>query len=131
VDYILRTTRESNQLDIRPSEGVHTLHFSGWHHCRYLFGWISVVSDLHRFTAFILLICSWASLFLIPASVAPLRKICLGEDNLLLLYGDNRARLWDTKTREFRRSMSVEKAEEMLKQGGWNNWCVSDICKLF
>ena len=61
-------------------------------------------------------------MFLVPASVAPLRKVCVGEDNLLLLYADNRARLWDTRTREFWRSMSVEKSEELLGEGGWAQW---------
>ena len=62
------------------------------------------------------------SLYLVPASVAPLQKVCLGEDNLLLAYADKRARLWDIKTREFWRSMSTDKIEEMLKQGGWVEW---------
>ncbi|EKM49792.1 uncharacterized protein PHACADRAFT_265486 [Phanerochaete carnosa HHB-10118-sp] len=61
-------------------------------------------------------------LFLVPASVAPLCRICLGEDNLLLNYGDNRARLWDTRTREFWRSMGADKTDDMLKQGGWTEW---------
>ena len=62
------------------------------------------------------------SLFLVPASMAPLRTVSLGEDNLLLSYTDERARLWDIKTREFWRSMSVEKADDMIKQGGWTQW---------
>lgn len=37
----------------------------------------------------------------------------------MLLYADGRARLWDVKTREFWRSMSSEKAVEMLSQGEW------------
>ncbi|KAI0088571.1 hypothetical protein BDY19DRAFT_993956 [Irpex rosettiformis] len=61
-------------------------------------------------------------LYLVPASVAPLQKVCLGEDNLLLAYADKRARLWDIKTREFWRSMSLDKVEEMLRQGGWTEW---------
>ncbi|KAJ3534487.1 hypothetical protein NM688_g7130 [Phlebia brevispora] len=63
-------------------------------------------------------------LLLIPASVASLQRVCLGGDNLLLCYADSRARLWDIKTREFWRSMSAEKADEMLKQGGWSEWPV-------
>ena len=57
-----------------------------------------------------------------PASAAPLKRICLSEDNMLLVYTDGRARLWDTRTREFWRSMSVEKAEELVQQGGWFEW---------
>ncbi|KAI0718156.1 WD40 repeat-like protein [Cerioporus squamosus] len=63
--------------------------------------------------------------YLVPASAAPLTRLYLGEDNLLLIYGDGRARLWDTRTREFWRSMSVEKAEELVQQGGWLQWTIS------
>lgn len=45
--------------------------------------------------------------------------MCVGETNLLLLYADDRARLWDVKTLEFRRSMDAEKAKDLLAQGGW------------
>ncbi|KAG6884839.1 hypothetical protein C0993_007868 [Termitomyces sp. T159_Od127] len=63
----------------------------------------------------------WTSdLYLIPGSSTPLLKVCTGPTNLLLVYADNRARLWDVKTQEFWRSMAEEKAEEMLKQGGWS-----------
>ena len=60
-----------------------------------------------------------ASLYMIPGSAASLRRICLGETNLLLIYEDRRARLWDMHSREFWRSISLEKAEELLPQGGW------------
>ncbi|RPD74051.1 WD40 repeat-like protein [Lentinus tigrinus ALCF2SS1-7] len=62
--------------------------------------------------------------YLVPASAAPLTRLCLGEDNMLLIYGDGRARLWDTRTREFWRSMGVEKAEELVQQGGWHEWTI-------
>ncbi|KAH9073451.1 hypothetical protein EDB83DRAFT_2357410 [Lactarius deliciosus] len=45
-------------------------------------------------------------LYMVPGSPAPLIKVCTGGDNLLLLYGDDRARLWD-------------KAKELLNQGSW------------
>ncbi|OSC98008.1 WD40 repeat-like protein [Trametes coccinea BRFM310] len=61
-------------------------------------------------------------IYLVPASAAPLKTICLGEDNLLLLYTDGRTRLWDARTREFWRSMSSEKAIELVQQGGWFEW---------
>ncbi|KAI9066035.1 WD40 repeat-like protein [Trametes sanguinea] len=69
-------------------------------------------------------------IYLVPASAAPLRTIYLGEDNLLLLYADGRARLWDTRTREFWRSMSLEKAQELVQQGGWFEWPISGISAL-
>ncbi|KAI1788856.1 WD40 repeat-like protein [Ganoderma leucocontextum] len=60
--------------------------------------------------------------YLVPASAAPLQRVCLREDNLMLVYGDGRARLWDTRSREFWRSMSTEKAEEMMQEGEWLHW---------
>ncbi|KAK2465293.1 hypothetical protein APHAL10511_002647 [Amanita phalloides] len=58
-------------------------------------------------------------MYMIPGSAVPLRRICLSETNLLLIYEDRRARLWDTYSREFWRSLSLDKAEELLPQGGW------------
>ncbi|KAG8964046.1 hypothetical protein FRC05_004330 [Tulasnella sp. 425] len=59
-------------------------------------------------------------LYLIPGATSPLERLCLGEDNLLLIYADaSKARLWDLKTQEFWRSMTKAKAEELLEQGGW------------
>ncbi|KAG5725162.1 WD repeat-containing protein 7 [Termitomyces sp. T112] len=70
-------------------------------------------------TVAVIVIDGFQFLFLIPASCAPLLRVCIGSNNLLLVYADNRARLWDVKTQEFWRSMAEEKVEEMLKQGGW------------
>lgn len=61
------------------------------------------------------------SLYIVPGSSAPLKRICLGEHNLLLIYDDQRARLWDTKTKQLWRSMGREKAEELITQGRWSN----------
>ncbi|PIL35130.1 hypothetical protein GSI_02919 [Ganoderma sinense ZZ0214-1] len=63
--------------------------------------------------------------YLVPASAAPLERVCLREDNLMLVYGDGRARLWDTRSREFWRSMSAEKAAEMMQEGDWLNWSLT------
>ncbi|KAJ7162930.1 hypothetical protein C8R46DRAFT_1101904 [Mycena filopes] len=60
-------------------------------------------------------------LYLIPGAAFPLERICLGGDNILLVYADRRARLWDVKTKEFWRSMGLEKAEELVAQGGWTD----------
>ena len=65
------------------------------------------------------------SLYMVPGSPAPLIKVCTGGDNLLLWYGDDRARLWDVKTLEFWRSMNMEKAKELLNQGGWTELSVT------
>lgn len=61
------------------------------------------------------------SLYLIPGSAARLQRVCLGGDNLLLIYADHRSRLWDVRTGEFWRSMGLDKAEELLAQGGWTD----------
>ncbi|PPR04097.1 hypothetical protein CVT24_010670 [Panaeolus cyanescens] len=58
-------------------------------------------------------------LYLIPGSPSPLKRICMGGNNLLLIYANKRARLWDSQTKELWRSMGDDKAEEMLAQGGW------------
>ena len=67
------------------------------------------------------------SIFLVPTSSAPLTQIHIGGDNLLLLYRDGRARLWDSKTQEFWRSMNTDRTDEMLKQGGWTSWYMLDV----
>lgn len=69
-------------------------------------------------------------MYLIPASMHPLVRVCIGGDDLLLIYGDRHARLWDVRTREFRRVMSVEKANELVDQGSWVEWYVTShrIC---
>ncbi|PBK67260.1 WD40 repeat-like protein [Armillaria solidipes] len=59
-------------------------------------------------------------LYLIPGSAFPLIRICLGDDELLLIYADRRARIWDAKTKEFRRSLSLDKAEELIGKEGWH-----------
>lgn len=58
-------------------------------------------------------------LYLIPGSSAPLERISVGGDNLLLIYSDGKGRLWDIKSQEFWRSMTREKADDLLEQGGW------------
>ena len=68
-----------------------------------------------------------ASLYIVPGAPAPLTRICVGGSNLLLLYADDRARLWDVETLEFRRSMDLEKAKELLAQGSWIELSVSPL----
>ncbi|KAI0770640.1 WD40 repeat-like protein [Fomes fomentarius] len=75
-------------------------------------------------TIAVIAIDGYQFVYLVPASAAPLTRVCLGEDNLLLIYGDGRSRLWDTRTREFWRSLSNEKAEELVRQGAWFQWVI-------
>ncbi|KAF8340747.1 uncharacterized protein EI90DRAFT_3151020 [Cantharellus anzutake] len=58
-------------------------------------------------------------LYVIPGSVAPLERIWVSANSILLLYGNSRTRLWDTNTLEFWRSMGQDQAMELLSQGGW------------
>jgi len=55
----------------------------------------------------------------IPGAPSVLVRVALAEDNLLFFYADGRVRLWDVKTLEFWRSMTREKAEELVVQGEW------------
>ncbi|KDR82569.1 hypothetical protein GALMADRAFT_237950 [Galerina marginata CBS 339.88] len=67
--------------------------------------------------------------YLVPGSAAPLKRICLGGNNLLAIYGDHQARLWDAQTKELWRSFEEDKAEELLAQGGWTQLTLgSDAC---
>lgn len=50
--------------------------------------------------------------------------MCLKGDSLLLIYSNEHARLWDARTREFRRALMADKAEEVLLEGGWIQMCV-------
>jgi hypothetical protein len=71
-----------------------------------------------------------ASLYMVPGAPAPLTRICVGGNNLLLLYADDRARQWDVKTLEFWRSMDAERAKELLAQGGWTELSVALCCDM-
>lgn len=48
----------------------------------------------------------------------------------MLIYNDQRARLWDTQTKELWRSMGLEKAEELITQGGWSDLYVVHLTGL-
>jgi len=61
-----------------------------------------------------------ASLYLIPASRAPLRRIFVGGKDILLAYANGKARVWNVETMEFRRSTGIDAADEMLQTGKWS-----------
>ncbi|TRM56951.1 hypothetical protein BD626DRAFT_228313 [Schizophyllum amplum] len=71
--------------------------------------------------------------YMIPGAIAELRAICWQPSSMMLLYADQRARVWDTATRELWRAVGHDKAQEMLQQGGWTefplkeNQCVPDL----
>lgn len=106
-------------------EGVRALCFDRWNYRCYRCRWISIVCD-HK-TSLRIQLLKIPSLYIIPGSAALLCRVCLGGDNLLLVYADHRARLWDVKTQEFWRSMSLEKVDELLDQGGWMDLYVASF----
>jgi hypothetical protein len=59
------------------------------------------------------------SLFTIPAARAPLRTVFVGGRDVMLVYANGKARVWNVETREFRRSTGLDAAEEMLQVGDW------------
>lgn len=58
-------------------------------------------------------------LFLIPAARAPLTRIYVGGERILLAYEIQKARAWNVETGEFRRSTGLDSADEMLNSKGW------------
>ncbi|WVQ79391.1 hypothetical protein IAT38_001488 [Cryptococcus sp. DSM 104549] len=58
-------------------------------------------------------------LFLIPASRTPLRRIFVENTDILIAYANGKARVWNTKTQEFRRSTGLDASEDMLQAGDW------------
>jgi hypothetical protein len=67
-----------------------------------------------------------ASLYLIPASRGPLRRIFVSGKDILLAYANGKARLWNVETMEFRRSTGLDAADDMLATGpSWKEvWVV-------
>lgn len=61
-------------------------------------------------------------LYLIPGADAPLEKVYVGEDKILLIYLDGRARLWNAGTGEFWGTMTRDKAQEMGRGDQWKQW---------
>lgn len=62
-------------------------------------------------------------LYLIPGASSPIARIYAGGDDnrATLIYVDGSARVWDTKTGEFLRATTEEKAKELVDAGGWIN----------
>lgn len=58
-------------------------------------------------------------LYLIPAARAPLTRIYIGGDDILLAYEIQKARVWNVVTGEFRRSTGLDSADDMLNTKGW------------
>lgn len=63
-------------------------------------------------------------LSLIPGRGAPLERIAVRADDVLLLYGDERARVWDMASQELRRSIGIDQALGLLQDeaGAWSEY---------
>ncbi|EAU86217.2 hypothetical protein CC1G_03428 [Coprinopsis cinerea okayama7 len=67
-------------------------------------------------TIAVIVVDGFQFLYLIPGSFAPLNTLCIRGSNLLLIYGNQLARTWDLQAKEFHRSMTPDKAQELLDQ---------------
>ncbi|PWN52462.1 hypothetical protein IE53DRAFT_282036 [Violaceomyces palustris] len=60
------------------------------------------------------------SLYSIPGRDARLSSMAVRADEMLLIYDDEKARMWDMRTQELRRSVGTELAKSLLEDGtGW------------
>lgn len=46
-------------------------------------------------------------------------RAVLLKDDLIIMYKQGRARVWNLESGEFRRSTSIDSASEMLASGDW------------
>lgn len=69
-------------------------------------------------------------LCLIPGSASPLTHFYYSggtdHEQIMTIYGDGSARLWDFKAREFRRAMDREKAKESLGKPSWHEFILDN-----
>ena len=126
LDFVQHPSSSRNPYQGRrrgKAEGVPFVHCPGWddrgpRHRR--LPAVCIISHSHL--SCFLTAVAFISMYLIPSSMSPLVRVCIGGDNLLLMYGDRHARLWDVKTQEFWRAMTVDKADELICQSGWAEW---------
>ena len=124
LDHIHDSPSQSRTVPRRrrwPIAWLYFMHFVRRHYCYYRYWWFPIVGIYFAFMFRAGFRCIYHSLYIVPGSSAPLKRICLGGHNLLLIYDDKRARLWDTKTKQLWRSMGLEKAEELITQGRWTD----------
>ncbi|KAI0027931.1 hypothetical protein K488DRAFT_60036 [Vararia minispora EC-137] len=58
-------------------------------------------------------------LYVIPAAQASLCRLCVQGNNVLLVYSNEHARVWNGKTRELWHAMSAGKACDIIQQADW------------
>ncbi|SPO40249.1 uncharacterized protein PSFLO_05731 [Pseudozyma flocculosa] len=65
-------------------------------------------------------------LYTIPGREGRLRALAVRADELLLTYDDGKARVWDLRSQELRRSIGIDQAQSLLlDRKGW--WTVRDV----
>ncbi|SJX60523.1 uncharacterized protein SRS1_10159 [Sporisorium reilianum f. sp. reilianum] len=65
-------------------------------------------------------------LYTVPGRGARLTSLAVRADELLLTYDDDKARVWDLRTQELRRSIATDQAQALVEDGkGW--WTVKAI----
>ncbi|KAN0063521.1 hypothetical protein ACQY0O_003968 [Thecaphora frezii] len=65
-------------------------------------------------------------LYAIPGRDARLRSLAVRADELLLTYDDGKARVWDLRSQELRRSIAVDQAKALVLDGnGW--WTAREV----
>ncbi len=65
-------------------------------------------------------------LYTVPGRGARLTSLAVRADDLLLTYDDGKARVWDLRSQELRRSIATDQAQALVEDGkGW--WSVKTI----
>ncbi|SPO21068.1 uncharacterized protein UTRI_00545 [Ustilago trichophora] len=74
----------------------------------------------------VVLLEGFRQLYTVPGRGARLTSLAVRADELLLTYDDNKARVWDLRSQELRRSIATDQAQALVEDGkGW--WTVKTI----
>ncbi|SPO20149.1 uncharacterized protein UTRI_00545_B [Ustilago trichophora] len=74
----------------------------------------------------VVLLEGFRQLYTVPGRGARLTSLAVRADELLLTYDDNKARVWDLRSQELRRSIATDQAQALVEDGkGW--WTVKSI----
>ena len=74
----------------------------------------------------IILLEGFRLLYTVPGRGARLTSLAVRADELLLTYDDDKARVWDLRTQELRRSIATDQAQALVEDGkGW--WTIKAV----
>ncbi|SNX81804.1 uncharacterized protein MEPE_00509 [Melanopsichium pennsylvanicum] len=74
----------------------------------------------------VVLLEGFRQLYTIPGRGARVTSLAVRADELLLTYDDDKARVWDLRSQELRRSIATDQAQALIEDGkGW--WTVKTI----